>query len=58
MKRYKGKDCNYCKFDIWSKCKYHPCKDCENYYCKDGKYGCKCLEINNGEECPYFKEVK
>ena len=55
MKYYKGEDCNYCKFDVWSKC--YSCEDCENY-CKDGKYGCNCLKINDGEECPYFKEVK
>ena len=52
-------------YDLCSKCEYsylnhncgeQSCRDCENH--KDCAGGCRCLIIEKGDLCPYFKRFE
>ena len=52
------KTCNKCKYDYSRHCTSDDtCRYCELYddYCNGH---CKCLSINDGEDCPYFVEAE
>lgn len=56
--------CWKCKHDIYNdNCMHKSCEDCELYLKKPetGTNGqlafCKCFTVEDGEECPYYKEA-
>lgn len=57
MKYIKGEACEYCKFDVLNKCFNCFCDGCKLNYCSNGEFKCKCLDIEEGEECPYFERM-
>lgn len=44
--------CRRCKYFI-QECMGKSCKDCSMYLDTAGH--CKCVEIRNGQDCPYFE---
>ena len=46
--------CQRCKYLV--KCMLKSCEDCPMYLDKAGY--CKCVEIRNRQECPYFESVE
>lgn len=48
--------CQRCKYNLVQDCMGKSCKDCPMYLDKTGH--CKCVEIRNGQDCPYFEPVE
>ena len=47
--------CNACEYEHYCADRSNDCEACGQY---DVKNICKCYEIDNGEECPYFKPIE
>ena len=49
------KSCETCKYDYYNGCRELRCRDCP----MDGEFGCcKCDDIEDKSNCPYYKKYE